>query len=84
MQTPKKIKGKISPQGLSERRLQLEACGFDPGFFGQTLPGGVATDDFLDACACAMIAVRLANGDARPFPPDPQTDETGLTIAIWA
>ena len=84
MQTPKKIKGRVHTDGMAERRELLVKQGFAPEFFDQVLPKGVAEDDFLDACACAMIAVRLNEGTATPFPEIPQTDENGLTIAIWA
>lgn len=84
MRTPKKIKSRLNPDGLAERRALLEARGFKPEFFELPLPRGVARDDFVDACACALIAVRLAEGTATPFPDNPDVDERGLTIAIWA
>jgi len=84
MQTPKKIKSRVNPEGLAERRSLLEARGFEPEFFEQSLPRGVASDDFIDSCACALIAIRLAEGTATPFPSDPDVDERGLTVAIWA
>ena len=84
MEKPKKIKGKVNPDGLLERRSVLEANGFPSDFFDQKLPSGVGADDFLDASACALIAERLAQGRAEPFPAEPATDEKGLTIAIWA
>lgn len=84
MRTPKKIKSRVNPDGLTERRSLLESCGFEPEFFDQSLPRGVASDDFIDSCACALIAIRLAEGTATPFPADPDVDERGLTVAIWA
>jgi len=84
MQTPKKVKSRINPEGLAERRSLLEARGFAAEFFEQSLPRGVASDDFIDSCACALIAIRLAEGTATPFPSDPDVDERGLTVAIWA
>lgn len=84
MRTPKKIKSRVNPDGMAERRSLLEARGFEPEFFEQPLPRGVAADDFIDACACALIAIRIAEGTATSFPADPDVDERGLTIAIWA
>lgn len=84
MRTPKKIKSRVNPDGLAERRELLEARGFKPEFFAQPLPRGVAADDLVDSCACALIAIRIAEGTASPFPEDPDVDERGLTIAIWA
>jgi predicted RNase H-like nuclease len=84
MQTPKKIKSRVNPGGLAERRGLLERLGFDADFLETPLPPGAAADDFIDACANALIAVRLAQGLAEPFPADPATYDRGLTIAIWA
>lgn len=84
MQTPKKIKGRVNPDGIAERRNVLQLQGFDADFLEQKLPKGVAADDFVDACACAMIARRLSDGEAVPFPVQPETDGKGITIAIWA
>ena len=84
MQTPKKIKGRVNPDGIAERRDVLQLQGFDAEFLEQKMPKGVAADDFVDACACAMIARRLSDGEAVPFPTQPETDINGITIAIWA
>jgi len=84
MQTPKKIKSRVNPEGLAERRALLERYGFDVDFFKTPLPPGAAADDLIDACANALIAVRLGQGLAEPFPADPATDGRGLTVAIWA
>lgn len=84
MQTPKKIKGRVNPDGIAERRNVLQLQGFDAEFLEQKPPKGVAADDFVDACACAMIARRLSDGEAVPFPTQPEIDTNGITIAIWA
>lgn len=84
MRTPKKIKGRVNPDGLAERRVLLEERGFPPDFFTAPLPAGVGADDRIDAAAAALIAVRLLRGEAQPFPDEPARDEKGLTIAIWA
>jgi predicted RNase H-like nuclease len=84
MQTPKKVKGAINPAGMAERRAVLARYGFDPAFLEGRPPPGAAADDFLDACACALIAGRIARGEAQCFPPSPAIDSRGLQIAIWA
>ena len=38
----------------------------------------------LPAAVNAVIAERLARGEARPFPDPPGRDRFGLPIAIWA
>ncbi|MEM1047153.1 MAG: PfkB family carbohydrate kinase [Pseudomonadota bacterium] len=84
MSLPKKIKGRPNPEGLAERRGVLMEAGLPPDFLDRKLPRGVAADDFIDACACVLIADRLADGDAAPFPERPARDGKGLTVAIWA
>lgn len=84
MALPKKIRGRINPAGMDERRAVLARHGFDPGFLARQPPRGAAADDFLDACACLAIARRLLSGLARPFPDPPLRDERGLDMAIWA
>ena len=41
-------------------------------------------DDLLDALALMLIADRILDGKARPFPDPPGRDDFGLPIAIWA
>jgi predicted RNase H-like nuclease len=84
MATAKKIKGSINPAGMAERRNLLASHGFEPGFLESRPPMGAAADDFLDACVCALVAGRIARGEALSYPPVPQTDSRGLQIAIWA
>ncbi len=84
MALPKKVKGRPNPDGLAERRGVLVEAGLPPDFLDASLPRGVAADDFIDACACAMIADRLAAGVAVPFPERPERDGKGLPVAIWA
>lgn len=84
MRLPKKIKGRVNPAGMAERQLVMERSGLSGIFLRQLPPRGAAADDFLDACACMLIAERLANGRATPFPSPPLRDERGLDIAIWA
>ena len=84
MSLPKKVKGRANPPGLAERRSLLQQNGFKSDFFDQARPTGVGADDLLDACACALIAIRLSRGEAQSFPSNPERDERGLTVAIWA
>lgn len=83
MQKPKKIKGKANPVGLAERRELLLSFGYEKSFLDQPRPRGVGADDVLDAAANALIAERLWQGIAQPFPARPQRDENGILIAIW-
>ncbi len=83
MTLPKKIKGKVSPAGMAERRDLLERCGFDRNLLVTRLPGAGA-DDVLDAAAMLSIAARIARGEAMPFPDPPMGDDFGLRIAIHA
>lgn len=82
MSLPKKIKGRVNPAGMAERRALLARCGLDRAFLDRPPPRGAAGDDFLDACAMLLIAGRVANGLARPFPDPPPVDAFGIPIAI--
>ena len=84
MTLPKKIKGSVNPEGMAERRTLLAANGFSTQILEADPPRGAAADDLLDACACHMIARRLAEGTAKPFPDPPLKTETGARMAIWA
>lgn len=84
MALPKKVKSRIHPPGIEERRACLAANGLPRDFLDAAPPKGAATDDLFDACACALIAERIADGRARSFPERPARDAKGLEIAIWA
>lgn len=83
---PKKVKSRRNPAGLEYRRGLLGGAGFDPAFLAaRHFPQAqAADDDFLDACAAAWTAARIHRGEALSFPPDPERDERGLAMAIWA
>jgi len=81
---PKKMKGRAHLDGLRERRLILQKAGLPAGVVEGKPPRGAGTDDLLDALALLIIAQRLLDGVARPFPDPPGRDEFGLPIAIWA
>jgi len=76
---PKKVK-----PGLALRRQLLTDAGFAPTVVEAPPPKGAGADDLLDALACAAIARRIHAGIARPFPDEPQRDDYGLPMAIWA
>ncbi len=84
MALPKKIRGRVNPDGMAERKALLQANGFPAETLRADPPRGAAEDDLLDACACHMIARRLADGAAKPFPDPPLATETGARMAIWA
>lgn len=83
METPKKIKGRINPAGMAERRAVLEHCGLDRRFVTQPAPADAYADDFLDACAMFLVAERFSKGEATSFPQVPMRDLLGIPIAIW-
>jgi predicted RNase H-like nuclease len=76
---PKKVK-----PGLALRRRLLIDAGFAAGTVEAPPPRGAGSDDLLDALACAAIARRIHAGVARSFPDEPQRDDYGLPMAIWA
>jgi predicted RNase H-like nuclease len=76
---PKKVK-----PGLALRRELLIAAGLSATAVDAPPPKGAGRDDVLDALACAAIARRIHAGVAQSFPDEPQRDEHGLPMAIWA
>ena len=84
MRLPKKVKGKVNPAGMAERRVLLASVGLSAEFVGQMPPRGAAADDFLDASALLFVAARHARGEAKPFPDPPGVDSHGIPVAIWA
>jgi len=83
MSLPKKIKGRVNPDGMAERRVLLARVGHDRGLLDQTPPRGAAADDFLDACAMMLIAERHRRGETASFPSPPGRDSHGIPVAIW-
>lgn len=84
MEKPKKIRGRVNPEGMEERRELLARHGFVRDFLDRTPPRGAAADDFLDACAVSLIARCHGEGRAVPFPDPPLRDAYSLPVAIWA
>nr|WP_295464797.1 DUF429 domain-containing protein [Mesorhizobium sp.] len=83
MSLPKKVRGRINPPGMEERRTLLAASGLDRSLLHQPSPRGAGDDDVLDACAMLLIAGRIAEGRAVPFPDPPLVDGYDIPIAIW-
>jgi threonine dehydratase len=82
---PKKIKSAINPAGINMRKkLLMEVAGFSETFLSTKPPSGVGADDFMDACACAWVAEKIAKGRAICFPEVPMRDSHDIPIAIWA
>jgi predicted RNase H-like nuclease len=81
---PKKVKSRPYEPGLVLRGKLLIAAGFPAEAVNAAPPGGAATDDLLDALACAAVARRVHAGIAQPFPNPPPRDAHGLPMAIWA
>jgi threonine dehydratase len=82
---PKKIKSAINQAGMSQRKkLLMEVAGFSEAFLSTKTSNGVGQDDFVDACACAWVAEKIAKGQARSFPENPGRDSHDIPIAIWA
>ena len=83
MAHPKKVKSALEKVGLRERQALLEALGLPASLFDSPRLPGVGTDDLLDAAANVLIACRIADGMAEPFPAPLEHDARGLPIAIW-
>ena len=72
---------KKTAEGRALRLGLLRAAGIAaPETF--RLPG-VPLDDVVDALACLVVAVRVAEGTALRLPPDPPRDARGLAMEIW-
>ena len=83
MSLPKKVKNVPHPPGLDERRALLVRHGYPPAFLERP-PRGAGMDDLLDAAVLALVARRIASGEAECFPPVPDRDGRGLRMAIFA
>lgn len=81
---PKKVKNRVYAPGLALRRRLLIDAGLPQDAVNAAPPKGAASDDLIDALACAAIARRIHAGQARPFPDPPERDAFGLPMAIWA
>ena len=84
MSLPKKVKNRPNPPGLDERRDLLVSLGFSRAVVAGPPPRGAGPDDLLDACVLALVAARIARGEARVWPETPERDGRGLEIAMRA
>lgn len=84
MPTPKRVKGVAMRDGLSERIDLLIANGYGASFFDRSASLKIPLVDLVDAAVVALMARRIACGQAQPFPNPPDRDEKGIPIAIWA
>lgn len=65
-----------------EERLHLLSQVFEDDFARVAVPRGAGRDDFLDACAAAWTAWRLAEGRAERLLPNPPLDARGLRMEM--
>lgn len=76
--------GKKSADGERARQAVLTRAGFAPEFIAEMgSPLRIGRDDFLDACAAAWTARRIATGVADRCSAGPDLDARGLDQAIW-
>lgn len=80
MATPKKIKGRVNPDGMDERRRLPERFGLGASLVPQK---GAGADDVLDALAMLAVAERHRRGEAVAHHGPLRDDRHGLAIAIW-
>ncbi len=76
MQEPKKVKSRVHPPGMDERKALLAAHGIDRRLLDARPPAGAGEDDLLDAAAMLLIAARHARGEAVPYPDPPAGTST--------
>jgi predicted RNase H-like nuclease len=84
MSNPKKVRGRVNPAGMAERKDLLVCQGLPPALLETPPPRGVGEDDLLDAAAMLLVAARHAAGKAIPFPDPPGSDGNGIPVAIWS
>src|SRR5712671_5700202 len=77
---PKKVKSRPYEPGLALRRQLLIKAGLPAAAVEASPPKGAGPDDLIDALACVVIAWRIFNGVAQPFPDPPERDAFGLRM----
>lgn len=76
---------KRSPAGREKRRAHLAAWAGAEALaaaYAHVRGAGLGEDDFLDACALAWTAERVARGTSRSLPQNPPLDARGLPMRI--
>lgn len=86
LEVAKKVKSRPYPPGLDLRIGLLARAGVPIDLLnGKTAAAlGAGLDDLVDACACAVTAKRVFEGNALRFPDPPERDARGLMVAITA
>lgn len=79
----KKLKKKINPAGIAERRALLIASGLPATSVNAVPPKGAGADDLLDALAALVVAKHIEAGRKQSFPDSPIRDSHGIPVAIW-
>jgi predicted RNase H-like nuclease len=79
---PKKVKGRIHPAGMHERKALLRNAGLEAGLVDAPPPSGAGEDDRLDALAVMTAARNRIGSDGLRFPDPPPLDAHGLPICI--
>lgn len=86
LELPKKMKARPDQPGLVYRRKLL----LDEGYLASLIEGrggfkavDAGRDDLLDAAVCSWSAARIARGEGRRFPSEPDIDAKGLRMEIW-
>jgi len=76
--------GKKTVAGREERARLLKGSFFQVDEGLSKFPSGkAASDDILDAYACAWTAMRMFRGEAGCLPDDPPRDARDLQMGIW-
>lgn len=76
--------GKTTWAGMETRRGLLAAAGIRIAGTMGVAGRAAAVDDMLDACAAAWSARRVATGEARCLPDEPEVFSDQWPCAIWA
>ncbi|WP_024276685.1 DUF429 domain-containing protein [Xanthobacter sp. 126] len=86
LEVAKKVKSRPYPPGLDLRIGLLARAGVPIDLLNAKTAAalGAGLDDLVDACACAVTAKRVFEGNALRFPDPPERDCFGLPVAITA
>jgi len=81
---PKTVKNRPHPPGPELRKRLFEGYKIPQAILTEHTSRalGAGLDDLLDACACAVTAKRVLDGNALRFPSVPGYDEMGVPVVI--